>query len=62
MIIAGMLRGAVYVNIFYMIRTDSKYPDGDREMCANVASIFLTVGESAFDIELLIGTHTHKHK
>ncbi|XP_071798659.1 battenin-like isoform X2 [Asterias amurensis] len=46
MIIAGILRGAVYVNIFYMIRTDSKYPEGDREMCANVASIFLTVGLS----------------
>ncbi|XP_033645622.1 battenin-like [Asterias rubens] len=46
MIIAGVLRGAVYVNIFYMIRTDSKYPDRDREMCANVASIFLTVGLS----------------
>ncbi len=53
MIIAGVLRGTVYVNIFYMIRTDSKYPEGDKEMCANVASIFLTVGESPFGIKHL---------
>ena len=45
MIISGVLRGAVYVNVFYMIRTDCKYPDEDREMCANVASIFLTIGK-----------------
>ena len=52
MIMSGVLMGTVYVNVFYMIRTDVKYPDEDKEMCANVAAIFLTVGRHNFMCEL----------
>lgn len=44
MIYIGLLGGASYVNIFYILLNDEKYPDKDRELCINVAALFITVG------------------
>ncbi|XP_052212437.1 battenin-like isoform X3 [Dreissena polymorpha] len=44
MIYVGLLGGASYVNIFYWLLNDPKYPDQDRELCINIAAIFITVG------------------
>ncbi|XP_072033763.1 battenin-like isoform X2 [Amphiura filiformis] len=45
MIYVGLLSGAVYVNVFYMVQTDSKYKE-ERELCVNITAIFITVGIS----------------
>lgn len=49
MIYVGVLGGGSYVNIFYLLRTDSKYPTKDRELCINVSSLWITLG-------ILLGT------
>lgn len=36
--------GASYVNIFYLLRTDPKFPDKDRQLCINLTQISITVG------------------
>ena len=36
--------GASYVNIFYMIRSDGRYPTADRELCTNIAAMWITLG------------------
>ena len=44
MIVVGLLSGAVYVNVSYMVLTDEKYKE-ERELCVNITAIFITVGE-----------------
>ncbi|XP_071120015.1 battenin-like [Mytilus edulis] len=44
MIYVGLLGGASYVNIFYLLLNDDKYPTNDRELCINIAALFITVG------------------
>lgn len=44
MIYVGLLGGASYVNIFYLLLNDVKYPQKDRELCINIAAIFITIG------------------
>ncbi|XP_060082904.1 battenin-like [Ylistrum balloti] len=44
MIYVGLLGGASYVNIFYRLLHDDKYPDQDRELCINIVAIFITLG------------------
>ena len=44
MIYVGLLGGASYVNIFYILLNNSKYPEKDRELCINIAALFITVG------------------
>ncbi|XP_013403348.1 battenin-like [Lingula anatina] len=44
MIYVGLLGGASYVNIFYLLLHDGKYPDEDREICINIAGLFVTLG------------------
>ena len=44
MILVGLLSGAVYVNVSYMVLTDEKYKE-ERELCVNITAIFITVGE-----------------
>jgi hypothetical protein len=54
MIYVGLLGGASYVNIFYILLNNSKYPEKDRELCINIAALFITVGnwkESKITIE-----------
>ena len=45
MIYVGLLGGASYVNIFYQLLHDSKYPEKDRELCINIAALFITFGK-----------------
>ena len=44
-----MLKGASYVNIFYLVRTDDKYPEKDRELCTNIVGMSISIG-------ILLGT------
>lgn len=44
MIYVGLLGGASYVNIFYLLLHDSKYPEKDRELCINITALFITLG------------------
>ena len=36
--------GASYVNIFYLLRTDEKYPTSDRELCTNLVGMSISIG------------------
>lgn len=45
MIYVGLLGGASYVNIFYLLLHDSKYPEKDRELCINITALFITFGK-----------------
>ena len=38
------LPGASYVNIFYLLRTEPKFPDPDRQLCINLTQISITLG------------------
>lgn len=44
MIYVGLLGGAMYVNVFYLILHDPDIPEEDREMCINLTAIFITLG------------------
>ncbi|XP_061181505.1 battenin-like [Saccostrea echinata] len=44
MIYVGLLGGASYVNIFYLLLHEEKYPEEDREFCINITSLFITGG------------------
>lgn len=45
MIYVGLLGGASYVNIFYLLLHEDKYPEEDREFCINIVSLFITGGK-----------------
>lgn len=45
MIYVGLLGGASYVNIFYLLLHEEKYPEEDREFCINITSLFITGGK-----------------
>jgi len=44
MIFVGLLGGAMYVNVFYLVLHDEKISDEDRELCINIVAIFITMG------------------
>lgn len=44
MVYVGLLGGASYVNIFYCLLHDEKYPEKDKEFCINIVAIFITLG------------------
>ena len=44
MIYVGLLGGASYVNIFYLLLHDNKYPSEDRELCINIVGLSITLG------------------
>jgi len=44
MVFVGLLGGASYVNIFYLLLHDDKYPEEDRELCINITALFITFG------------------
>ena len=48
MVYVGLLGGASYVNIFYMLLHDDKYPARDRELCINITAMFITLGQYWF--------------
>lgn len=48
MVYVGLLGGASYVNIFYMLLHDDKYPARDRELCINITAMFITLGQYCY--------------
>ncbi|BFZ04039.1 hypothetical protein BsWGS_07078 [Bradybaena similaris] len=44
MIVVGLLGGASYVNIFYLILHGEGFPHEDRELCVNLTCLFITLG------------------
>eukprot|EP01094_Clydonella_sp_ATCC50884_P005572 TRINITY_DN1450_c2_g1_i1.p1 TRINITY_DN1450_c2_g1~~TRINITY_DN1450_c2_g1_i1.p1 ORF type:complete len:433 (-),score=100.92 TRINITY_DN1450_c2_g1_i1:89-1240(-) len=44
MVFVGLLGGASYVNVFYLILHEDHIPNKDREMCVNLAAISITLG------------------
>ncbi|EGG21501.1 Batten's disease protein Cln3 family protein [Cavenderia fasciculata] len=58
MIYCGLLGGASYVNVFYLILHDKKIPDEDREVCINYAALLVTVGITLASCFILIMDHT----
>ncbi|KYQ94309.1 hypothetical protein DLAC_04607 [Tieghemostelium lacteum] len=58
MIYCGLLGGASYVNVFYLILHDKKIPDEDRELCINYAALLVTLGITAASCFILIMDHT----
>lgn len=44
MVFVGLLGGASYVNIFYMLLNDTSFPSQDRELCINITAMFITLG------------------
>ncbi|KAK5579952.1 hypothetical protein RB653_009641 [Dictyostelium firmibasis] len=58
MVYCGLLGGASYVNVFYLILHDKKIPDEDRELCVNYAALLVTVGITLAACFILIMDHT----
>lgn len=55
MIVVGLLNGTVYVNTFYLIQTKEIFgPPNDRELCTNIAAIFINIGESSDYTKLMV--------
>jgi len=44
MLYCGLLGGAMYVNVFYIVLHDEKYPNEDRELCVNITAFAQTLG------------------
>ncbi|EFA84092.1 Succinyl-diaminopimelate desuccinylase [Heterostelium album PN500] len=58
MVYCGLLGGASYVNVFYLILHDKKIPDEDREVCINYAALLVTFGITMASVFILIMNHT----
>eukprot|EP01133_Synstelium_polycarpum_P006377 gene6377-7386_t len=58
MFYCGLLGGASYVNVFYLILNDKKIPDEDRDVCINYAALLVTVGIAAASAFILIMDNT----
>ena len=55
MVYVGLLGGAMYVNVFYLLvqKDANPIPEEDRELCINLVATFMTVGivtSSIFEI------------
>eukprot|EP00051_Salpingoeca_urceolata_P005871 m.78272 g.78272 ORF g.78272 m.78272 type:complete len:420 (+) comp14578_c0_seq1:219-1478(+) len=44
MVFVGLLGGAMYVNVFYLLLHDPRIPTKDRELCINLAAFAITIG------------------
>ncbi|KAI8783883.1 battenin isoform X1 [Biomphalaria glabrata] len=44
MVYVGLLGGASYVNIFFALLNDEKFPKEDRELCVNIVGLFINLG------------------
>lgn len=55
--------GAAYVNIFYLLRTEARFPEADRQLCINLTQLSITLGIlSGTLLELLtIQLESYKH-
>eukprot|EP01111_Echinosteliopsis_oligospora_P010879 TRINITY_DN3463_c0_g1_i2.p1 TRINITY_DN3463_c0_g1~~TRINITY_DN3463_c0_g1_i2.p1 ORF type:complete len:423 (+),score=87.72 TRINITY_DN3463_c0_g1_i2:71-1339(+) len=58
MIYCGLLGGASYVNVFYLVLNDPKIPDKDRELCVNLTAIFTNVGITLSSVFIIIMNKT----
>ncbi|EGC31709.1 hypothetical protein DICPUDRAFT_156403 [Dictyostelium purpureum] len=58
MVYCGLLGGASYVNVFYLILHDKKIPDEDREICVNYAALLVTLGITLASCFILVMDHT----
>ncbi|XP_071500320.1 battenin-like [Diadema antillarum] len=54
MVFVGLISGAVYVNTFYMVHNDARYPQEQRELLANMTAVFITVGVSLCSILMTV--------
>lgn len=62
MVIVGLLGGASYVNTFYTVLHDQEFPHDDKEMCVNIAGIFIDIGIVAgAGLETILFTTILKH-
>ena len=57
------MAGAAYVNIFYLLRTEARFPEADRQLCINLTQLSITLGIlSGTLLELLtIQLESYKH-
>ncbi|XP_046373340.2 battenin-like [Haliotis rufescens] len=44
MVYVGLLGGASYVNIFYILLHSDRFPAKDKELCINLTALFITIG------------------
>ncbi|KAN0037859.1 hypothetical protein ACTA71_000030 [Dictyostelium dimigraforme] len=58
MVYCGLLGGASYVNVFYLILHDKKIPDEDRSLCVNYAALLVTIGITLAACFILIMDYT----
>ncbi|GAM26428.1 hypothetical protein SAMD00019534_096030, partial [Acytostelium subglobosum LB1] len=58
MFYCGLLGGAAYVNVFYLILNDKRIPEEDREVCINYAALLTTLGITLASCFILIMDHT----
>jgi len=58
MFYAGLLGGASYVNVFYLLLHDKAIPDKDREVCINLAAFAITAGITSSSIFTLVMENT----
>ncbi|GAM25239.1 hypothetical protein SAMD00019534_084140, partial [Acytostelium subglobosum LB1] len=58
MFYCGLLGGASYVNVFYLILHDKRIPNEDREVCINYAALLVTLGITLASVFILVMDHT----
>lgn len=59
MFYVGLLGGASYVNIFYLVLHDKdNIPDADRDLCVNFVALAITAGITASSIFDLFADYT----
>ncbi|KAM9994699.1 hypothetical protein ACTFIY_000897 [Dictyostelium cf. discoideum] len=58
MIYCGLLGGASYVNVFYLILHQKNIPNEDRELCINYAALLVTVGITLAACFILVMDYT----
>jgi len=44
MVYVGLLGGASYVNVFYLLLHDNSIQETDKELCINIAAFSITIG------------------
>jgi len=63
MVYVGLLGGASYVNIFYLVLNDPLIDPLDRELCVNITAIFINVGITLSSAFILVMDNTFlKHQ
>jgi len=58
MVYVGLLGGASYVNVFYLILHDPKIPDEDKELCVNITAFLVTMGITLSSVFIIFMDYT----